>query len=122
MAIVAAVIGGSELTVLARMTLEVRRGLTHFPSLLPQKVSVTCSDPRDVDQLAKFADAARFFFRPDQDNRCVPDARTYLIRIELGERSRALTVADPINDKDLARLIRFVKALAAEREDQSPQR
>ena len=104
------------------MTLEVSGGLANFPSLVPKTVSVTCTDPRDVDQLAEFADAARFFFRPDQGGKCGHDARTYLLRIELGERSRALTVADPINDQELARLIRFVRALAAERGGQSPQR
>ena len=108
--------------VLARMTLEVRGGLTHFPGLVSKTVSVTCTDPRDVDQLAEFADAALFFSRPDQGDKSGPDARTYLLRIELGERSRALTVADPINGKEVARLIRFVRALAAEREGQSPQR
>lgn len=101
--------------VLARITLAVRGGVAYFPGLVPKTVSVTCTNPRDVKQLAEFADAALFFSRPDQGDKCGPDARTYLLRIELGERSRALTVADPINDKELARLIRYVKAVAAER-------
>ncbi len=101
------------------MTLEVRGGLANSPGLVPKTVSVTCTDPQDVDQLAEFVDAAQFFSRPDQGDKRGSDARTYLLRIELGERSRALTVADPINDKELARLIRFVRALAAEREDRS---
>lgn len=97
---------------LARITLEVRGGLTHFPGHVPKPVSVTCTDSRDVDQLARFVDAARFFSRPDQGSDINPDAKTYLLRIAIGERSRALTFSDPINDKELVILLRFVRAVA----------
>jgi hypothetical protein len=108
--------------VLARITLEVRGDLAQFPGLVPTALSLTLKDSWDVDQLVQFTDSAQFFSRPDGGHSRRPDARTYLLRIELGERSRALTIADPINDKEVARLIRFVRTLAAAREGQPPNR
>lgn len=101
-----------ELPVLARVTLEVSGGLAHFPGRSPQALSVLCTDARDVDQLEAFAEGARFFSRVNSDATSGPDARTYLLKIELGERSRVLIFADPVSDRELARLLRFVRALA----------
>lgn len=99
---------------MAKVTLDVSGGLTNFPGRPSQMLSVSCTDLRDVDQLTAFAESAQFFSRCDDGESCGPDARSYLLRIELGERSRALTFSDPINDKELARLLRFVRALATE--------
>lgn len=98
----------------ARVLLEVSGGLAFFPGRASQPLSIICSDSRDIAQLRSFADEAEFCSRPEYGETDRPDARRYVLRIELDDRRRALAFADPV-DVDLAPLLRFIRALAAEK-------
>lgn len=98
----------------ARVLLEVSGGLAFFPGRASQPLSINCSAPRDIAQLRSFAEEAEFFSRPEGGGTDSPDARSYVLRIELDDRKRALAFTDPV-DVELAPLLRFIRALAAKK-------
>ena len=64
-----------------------------------------------VDAIARSAERAGFFDRPDLDPAVKPDARSCVLTLRIGARSRTIRIAEPVADATLAELVSIVRTI-----------
>lgn len=95
-------------------------GIAYFPGLArPVVIEPGGLPPEEARALLDCLATARFFDRPEGSTGAAPpgggaDCRRYAITVDAGERCRTLQVAEPIEDPELARLVRLLEAIARE--------
>lgn len=99
-------------------------GIGFFPGLAkPVVIDAARLDEADARELQALVDAAHLFDRPADRGTAAArgaDRRQYAITVEQGGRHCELLIADPVEDPDLQRLVRFLEALAAAQRAQRP--
>jgi hypothetical protein len=100
-------------TVTGEARVRVEGGLAHFPGLAKeQTVSFDDLAIPQRQELASLADLADFFGYTPATDMARPDARTYTVGLTIDGRSREITVADPIRDPAMAKLVSVVRRLS----------
>ena len=88
-------------------------GLAHFPGLAKERtVSFDDLASSERQEIAVLADRADFFDCTPADDTPRPDARTYTVGLTIDGRSREITVAEPIRDPAMAKLVSVVRRLS----------
>jgi hypothetical protein len=94
-------------------SISIEGGIAHFPGLARERrVDFSTLRDTEIETFRALVEKARFFARQDAPAGGGADRRTYRIAIDLGGGRKMLTVRDPVNDPDLAALIRFIEAHA----------
>jgi hypothetical protein len=94
------------------VTVEVEGGVAAFPGLArPFTVDADDLSPAEAAELIDLVDESGFFsLGPEQGlGKPVPDARTYTVTVRAGDRSRTLTLSDPLPNKALRELVNLVE-------------
>ena len=95
----------------ARMRIE--GGIAHFPGRAKEQVvSFDQLATPDRQELTNLADKADFFGCTLANGAPRPDARTYTLRLTIDGRSREVSVAEPIRDPAMAKLVSVVRRLS----------
>ncbi len=100
-------------TVTGEARVRVEGGLAHFPGLAKeQTVSFDDLAIPQRQELASLADLADFFGCTPATDTAKADARTYTVGLTIDGRSREITVAEPIRDPAMAKLVSVVRRLS----------
>jgi hypothetical protein len=101
-----------------RVEIAMEGGLAHFPGLArPVVIDVERLPDADRVELQQLLGAARFFEQPREvgaPRRGVPDARSYTITVEDGERRHTVRVSEPVADSHLSKLVGLLRSKARE--------
>jgi hypothetical protein len=99
-----------------RVTFQTEGGIAHFPGLSqPVTIETDQMPEQEAAQLRELMGAARLLDRPGHMGRAAPgaaDQRQYTITVEAEGRRYTVRLADPVEDPDLQRLLRFLQAQA----------
>jgi hypothetical protein len=105
-----------------RIVFKTSGGLAAVPALnAPLTLDVPLLPPADQEELRQLVERSRFFELPARRARPhAPDARSYIITIEDGDRSHTLTLTDPVPAGDLRGLVERLRWHAAARRSRTP--
>ena len=112
-----------------RVIFQTEGGIAHFPGLSrPVTIETDQMREQEAAELRELMGAARLLDRPAHAGKAAPgaaDYRQYTITVEAQHRSYTVRLAEPVDDPDLQRLLRFLqdkaKALRAKaRAGESP--
>jgi len=101
-----------------RIILKTEGGFAHFPGL-QQPLAVSVQDlPQELQtQLRNCITGADFFNLPSQPDPALPgaaDYRTYIITVQIPQRTHTVTIHEPIKDEPLRQLIQLLRGIRRE--------
>ncbi len=92
------------------VTVAIDGGIAAFPGLArPFTVDADDLSPSEAATLVELVDESGFLTLEPQQDSPVPDAQTYTITVTTGDRSRTLTLGDPLPNPALRRLVNLVE-------------